>query len=174
MLMYQGLASVIVDGEPRLTGCEIRLDLNRSMLFVHLASDEAWFTSVIFEGDDLHVTVPEGSSLAVPAEPLDSIEVKHFTWSTPANRMHAGDITAVAGFVIHVKGGIPSLRRPVDFELPNWRLRLVELSPSDNAYSHVVNAVPMTSEVDAQSIERLRQQLHAIVGLLAPIVHGVR
>jgi hypothetical protein len=88
--------------------------------------------------------------------------------------MHAGDITAVAGFVIHVKGGIPSLRRPVDFELPNWRLRLVELSPSDNAYSHVVNAVPMTSEVDAQSIERLRQQLHAIVGLLAPIVHGVR
>jgi hypothetical protein len=167
VLMYQGLANVTVEGVDRSTDCEIRLDVGRGRLSVHLASDEVWLTSLIAETEELPVTIPEGSSLDLADDPIDTIDRRQWSWDTFLNRKQAGDLTAATGFVIHVRGNIPSLRRPVDFSLPGWRLRLVELSPSDDAYSHIVNAVPTAGEAAAYSFEGLRKQLHAVLGLVA-------
>ena len=165
--MYQGLANVTVEGEDRLTDCEIRLDVGGGGISMHLASDEVWVTSVIVDRQQLPVTIPEGSSLDVADDPIDTIDRRRWSWDTFLNRKQTGDLKAATGFVIHVKGNIPSLRRPVDFGLPGWQLRLVELSPADDAYSHIINAVPTAGEVGADSIEGLRKQLHAVLGLLA-------
>lgn len=181
-LLYSGaLRITTATGEFVSTG-DVHLEEGAAgPLVAFLAGDDVRAAGADLVGDAPCVEIVDGSNLDPPSRPTLSkgqIESARVRWAIPLGPRTEGDIGLATSFVFHVRanlGRLPlakigdSYVNSVAFELPGWRLRMVELQDvADGDFTHIVTAVAQDLQPpDSDAIEDLAWRLHVMLGLLA-------
>jgi hypothetical protein len=130
-------------------------------------------------GRDRTVTVPDGSVLTPPAEPLvidradDRAWVDDDVW---VGGITAGELGHAERFLFHFSSGFAPKSRvrgdgsqPISFTLPGWDVLVAPTGPEaadERDFGGVVEAVP-DRDPSIEDIERLRDRLYVLLSFVA-------